>query len=363
MTNEQANWRSLAAGLALLDDSEALSSIGVRALDEAKAHEGGAALAERYAGSMPMGTLWPNETWPRSQKLAQGKLLVAEGPAVPPPTQEPTAAQSSENLGQGVWYLDPKQPDRLWFGFIEDAAPILFIPVNPTLADMKAAIEALRPADEPPMREVRAWMGWMNELTVPNVYSGQLVQADPAQLTNYWLFNPYRGGETMSVYSICTQSRASYELHYDSAYVWNVAYRPAPHSEAVRCVNEALGADLYPLDMPADLLGCMLGFYWMTKEALEQNLADEKWRDSWPSLIFAWAGVCYCEPDFESRLGRFAREKSKKVRQAAAQVCHIYGFVNLMKTMLSAERDSQVRKSLQQGVHPKAPLVNKRPLR
>jgi hypothetical protein len=176
---------------------------------------------------------------------------------------------------------------------------------------MKAAIASLRPSDASLTREMRAWMGWMNELVVPNVYSGQLVEADVAQLTNYWLFNPYRGGASLSSYTVCTQSRATYELHYGAAYVWNVAYRPAPHAEAVRCVNEAMGIDLYPLDMPVDLLGCMLGFQWLTRDVVEKNLADEGARDSWPYLICALSGVGYREPGFETTLARFAKDKDK----------------------------------------------------
>lgn len=360
MSDTQTSWASLHPGLAILDDAEALASLGVQAYGAEEARDGGEALAERYADSMPMGTLWPNETWPRSQARARGKLQVAEGPAVNHAPKEPLTRQDGERWN-GAWYLDPDEPDRLWFAFTEEAAPILWIPVRPTLADMKAAIESVRPSEEPLTREVRAWMGWMSQLTVPNVYSGELVEADLAQLTNYWLFNPYRGGATLSTYTVCTQSRATYELHYGAAYVWNVAYRPAPHAEAVRCVNEALGFDAYPLDMPVDLLGCVLGFQWMTRDVAERDLADEELRESWPFLICVWSGIGYREPDFESKLARFANDESDDVRRSVAQACHVYGFGALMKSMLEAERDPGIREYLEKGVHPQAPLVNERP--
>jgi hypothetical protein len=176
-----ATWANLDPGLAILDDETILSSLGLKGLSEAEAREGGKALAERFSDSMPMGTLWPAETWARSCERAKGKLLVGTGPVVQPTSQGAVVQRGDEARGEGAFYLDPNDPTRLWFAFLDDAAPILWLPVEPTFAAMKAAIESMRPSDQPLSKHVRAWMGWADDLRVPNVYSGELVarRAEP----------------------------------------------------------------------------------------------------------------------------------------------------------------------------------------
>lgn len=346
-------WQDIDPALAILDDQIALSQLGLRAHTMKEAQEGGKALSRRFFDMVPLGTLWSQRTWDFCKERAKGKLLVASVLAV-------------GTTRQGVFFLDPQNPTQLWFAFLEEAAPMLWLPVEPTLESMRAAIESLHPAsalpvDASPLKEVRAWMGWIDQLRVPDVYSGQLVAADPEQLTKYWLFNPYRGGASLSTFTVCTQSRASYELHDDSSYVWTVAYRPASHEAAIRCVNALYESELYPLDMPVDLLGCLLGFDWLPQAAAERALADDDARDSWPFFLCAWSAICYRDVGFPSRLSRFAHDRDIRVREAVAQVCHVYGFRDLMASMQAAEEDEALRAFLTRGVHPNAPLVSGTP--
>ncbi|TNE87995.1 MAG: hypothetical protein EP330_17055 [Deltaproteobacteria bacterium] len=323
-----------------------------------EAEQGGRTLAERFDGeTLPMGTLWPGETWMRSVERAQGKRLVARGPVF---------HAGTELEAEGAWFVDAEQPSTLWFAATAEISPLLWIPVEPTVDALRAAIASVRPAAEEAARtERRAWAGYTDEVLVPNVYSGELTHSTVDQLTNYWLFNPFRGGTSMGAYTRCTASFAGLEMHFGEAWVWTLSYVPAPHAAAVQAVNDALGHCAYPLDMPVDLVACLLGFHYLEADELREvfaRAADAGEEDTqFGPLLTLLAAVIYGTPALDAELATYAAHPVPLVRRSAAIAAHTYGNEGVLASLVD-DPDPSVREVAVDGVHPEAPLVWANPI-
>lgn len=360
-------WQSL-RGLDALAGFDA-ESHGLRWLSLQEGAEYGKRLAERHREQMPIGTLWPGDTWAQSQVLTRNKLAILAGP-------RHGAAEGAE---EGVWYVDPSDPSTVYYALSELSAPVLWhdVPTTPeAIAELATAVRDYA-ADEGDgstsyPAHFRAVMGYVDELRVPDVYSGQLVEADPAALTNYWVMNPYRPSEGLEL-MMTTHSRSLVrcELHQTfSLYVWDMHYRPAPHARVLARVNEAFDVEA-PLDLPLDVLGCVLGFRFDSDKQMlrylgraEDALAGARSEDEGAHTR---GMVAYCvegigalrheDPDLPGFLAHFETHPAHEVRLAVAGTYYGHAMRDEFEAMRARETHPELRKQLDQLDVPDEPKI------
>ncbi len=198
-------------------------------------------------------------------------------------------------------------------------------------------------------------MGYPWQLVVPNVYSGELVEADFAQLTNYWIFSPYRFAQAISnVATRFSHSIARCEHHAGpDLYVWDIHYAPSDQAAAVARVNELLGRpgpplDL-PLDLPLDVVGCILGFAYLTRPVLDRLLAEAIARSDVPTIatcIDHLGALRYADPELKHFLAHHAQHHDPEVRLAVA-VAHLNaGHKAELIALRERETDAELREEL-----------------
>ena len=262
-----------------------------------------------------------------------------------------------------VWYTQAEPPHRLYLAASSDVPPLLWLEVDPTPEAMADALASLRPPPEEAERtSIRAIMGYQHELVVPNVYSGQLQEADPAALTNFWLFNPYRFPTLQGWVTYFTRSYAGYDLHPGQLYVWDMEYAPNAHTQVVERVNALTELD-YPEDMPLDLLGVTCGFGFLTRARIEDLLEEFDAPEERADLSVMLGALIWDDPEaLEALAGPLLEHEDERLRRAGAHLCYCYGVPGPMERAAGIEPIDELRELLEQGPHEDAPLVWQRPV-
>lgn len=380
------DWIARSPALRALAEDPALRDL--RFLPEDEARKGGEDLAQYYAGNWHLGVLWTPDLWSLCQEIAAGKLLLCEGPE---------ARYRMGTTQRCCFYVDPQHPEELLLAPSPHVPSALFTPV-PARAD--AVRDAL--AESFPQRRVprlalprveRAFMGYLRHLRVPSPYSGELEMAGPHELDRHWNFSPFldahcwgsayaddpwpddpvpqinavimgrkvraqrEGGLCRFTHrSIFSRAQLTTELHVHGLYVWEVRYRPSPHSAPVISrLNERLGT-CYPTDMPTDALGATLGFEYMPARLLEARLAEQTDPGAVAAYIDVLCAVRHSDLAVTELLRPYLRHQDERVRGALANAAVRYNWQFLLEDLALHEPEGPLRtfleEVLQSGIAP-----------
>ena len=315
-------------------------------------------------------------------RLREGKVLVGSGPAV-------TRRMMGGTKTAVAWYLDPAEPDQLWCALGDTYTAWLWIPVSPEPAALAEVLAHSHPAAQLTRQEMtglaRGYIGAMDEVGVPNIYTGELVPLNGPDLDRYFVFVDYveqgfwgssclddprsddaplaTADETMAFEAeyapqaqllgripsmtwrtAHSRSYVSFEIHGRQFVCVAVRYRPSPasHHDVVARLNRELGW-AYPLDLPLDAIGALTGFYFNPETRAAGLLSD---RDDTPNLIFGlninaaiWAG----DQERAQRLRDFADHTDPDVRLTLARIATCYDYRWLAEDLARTEPDPDIR--------------------
>ncbi len=303
---------------------------GVRWLEEDEAKDELDELRRRYE-HMPMGTLWPGDTYEHAVEMSKRVFPVMQGPT----------SSGAPEPHSVVWYYD-EEHDALQAAMSSEVAPLLWLQCEPTPSAIAKLASQLEYREGERTGRFRALMGDPRELMVPNVYSGELVEADAAQLTNYWLFNPYRPSDPLaSALTSFSHSIVRCERHTAlGLYVWDMEYVPASFAAKVESLNQKFNAEL-PLDLPLDAIGCVLGFRVESETFLQQQLTEAPHvngalTEYWLSRV---AALRYAQPTLADELRPYMTDPHPVVRYGVAMAAGNAGLNDLFIEIRDSETD------------------------
>jgi predicted negative regulator of RcsB-dependent stress response len=377
----EARWLDAHPKLAALREHAGLRERGVRFLDMDDARSGGDALREFYGDSLHLGTLWTNSLWAECRRIAASLWLIAKGPAVP------GQRHAGELTVDIVLYVDPEHPETVWLGPDDEFPAALFTELPSDGDAIAAALDALYL--QPPQRVqdlpcvMRAFMGYPNQLMVPNPYSGELEAAGPHELDRHYNFSPaldplvwggafdddpwpeampavpqmrvimlsrsrrsQRRGTIARLSRRAQFSRAHvgveiHQSHMNALYVWHIRYRPNPYPATIQRFNENCGSN-YPTDLPADVVAGIVGFDWITAEQAQATLAEVE-PEMVPAYLNVIAAIRSNDLEVTTLLADYAARAGEATRAAVANLCLEYGWRPLLEQLALVEPDEPMR--------------------
>lgn len=310
------------------------------------------------------GTLSNEVTRALDAEIREGKLLVGTGPSI-----------TMRGMGIDIdahWYLDPAAPEKLWcaLGYFFDAR--LWIPVDPTPDALAEVLSSSHPKPESPTRALtgfaRGFLGFRDEVLIPNVYDGQMVPFNGHDLDRYTTMmsylehsswgsahaeDPYRDdfeavsplemgayeqqhqlkaqllGRVPSMTWRALHSRAllSFEIHARGLVFAAVRYRPTPksHHVVVERLNAALDMN-YPLDLPLDVLGALTCFDFLTEPDLAHLLDEPESGQHLATALHVYAALWHGDVRATLRLREFVAHPEPEVRRAVRRVAADYNY-------------------------------------
>ncbi|MCB9763962.1 MAG: tetratricopeptide repeat protein [Alphaproteobacteria bacterium] len=374
-------------GLAALRDSPALQDL--RFVDRAEADKGGADIREHYAGNWHLGFLWSPALWEGCQARVANLTMLAECPSV--------WHRNGFDV-HGVLFVDLDQPEQLWFAPSTSMPATLWTPVAASAEAVRAVLDTIYPARRVPVGDLplrrRAFMGYLEHMAVPNPYSGTMVQADFHELDRYFVFSPVLdahlwgsafpddpwpdrippqpgwgikiGAQSRKVRrqledGVCrftrralfSRAQVSYELHRGRFYVWEVRYRPNPHPEVIEQLNALLGTT-FPTDLPADVVGAILGFDWAEADDLEVALDAQTEPGTVMAYLDVIAALRHDDAGMIERLRPLIDDPALNL--GIANICLAYNWESLLEdiglTLPPGDARDQVTQILAQGIAP-----------
>ncbi|WP_096326954.1 hypothetical protein [Nannocystis exedens] len=358
-------------------------------MNASESQDGGQALRDHYADHWTLGILWSPSLWEASRARAQPLRLWATGPVL----RGAHAREFTPSL-----YLDPADPGRLWYTPDPALPAALFVPLPATRATIEEALTELGPRapalDLAEAKTVRAYMGAVNFLRVPNPYYGELEPAGPHELDRHFNFSPVvtphawgsafvddplRDSEPLStIQEIAvlreireqiaeslprftrrawfSQALLAIEMHADGHYVWEVTYRPSRFASAVLAEFNALSNQRYPADMPLDVAAALHGFMFYDAAWFEAELAQETDLRQRGALVGAALAVAADDIVEAARIARAAilRGEAEQIAVANAALQYNWQFLleELGSSTASAELRAQITNVLIQGIPP-----------
>jgi hypothetical protein len=314
-----------------------------------------------------------------------GKVLVGSGPAV---SRRAMGHDSKVN-----WFLDPEQPQQLWCALGEFYAAWLWVPIAPTASAVAEVLSASHPRPELTRLDLtsftRGFLGFRDEVLVPHVYSGDMVELNGHDLDRYFtgveyveqsswasakLDDPMRD-EVESVSPVVmlaaskqnnsntqllgripsmtwrtahSRSYLSFEIHSRAVVCASVRYRPAPasHQDVVKRLNDEYNAD-FPTDLPLDVIGALSGFNFARETGLIHNLTEPEDMDQLAAGIRIFAALWCGDLKQTARLREFAGHEEPTVRLAVAQAASWYGYRFLLEEIALAETEPDMIAALE----------------
>lgn len=372
---ERASW--LVGPLAPLHAlAEAVVDLGVLVVDEAESLAEGEAMRERYADGWSMGLLWSSELWEACRARVGPLRLWALGPGM------------TDALGLEIRpsiFIDPAQPDRLWYTPTDALPAALFVPLPATRAAIEQALGELGPA-VPPVEpaeavNVRAYMGVARFLRVPSPYSGELEPAGPHELDRHFNFSPVvtphawgsayaddplRGRAPVPMIqnvlalremreqaegalprftrrAYFSDARVAIEMHRRGHYVWDITYRPARLGAEVMAAFNALTGITYPLDLPLDVAAAVHGFGFCDAAWLDAQIASETDPGQRGALISAALAVAADDVVAAARIARAAIAGGLNDQVAVANAAMQYNWQFLLEELAASTASDELR--------------------
>ncbi|WP_084957019.1 hypothetical protein [Thermoactinospora rubra] len=293
---------------------------------------------------------------------------------------------------EAAWFVDTREPARLLLAVSDRYPTFLWIPAEGTAEGMRKALGGLFPTPAPTRvtlpRTSRGFMGYADEISVPNVYSGEFVPIDGLELDRYYTMNvftnvyswgswvtddPYPdefvspialvgaarefhrqrpGVPSMTWRTAASGSYLSIEAHAGLFFVAEARYRPNPNPSVIEAINAEFGST-FPPDLPVDVAGALIGFDFRPLELWEQELAVE---DDPPQILGKLeiaTALAYGDLDAVDRLRPYFLHDEPGFRAHALNYALRYNLDFLLEENLLDETDEylaeQIHKLLDQG--------------
>ncbi|MCB9742520.1 MAG: hypothetical protein H6740_07975 [Alphaproteobacteria bacterium] len=367
-------WLERFPALAALAHDPDAAALGLRFLGEAEAQEGGQKLLEEFTGNYTLGMLWNDALFAACGEAARGKLRVADTPSV--------WHRNGFDVTGGL-YLDPAEPERLYFLPGPSVPPVFFHEVAPTVEALSALLGHYYPSRRVPRaslsQHARLFMGYSQQLQVVHPYSGSLVPIDFHELDRHLVFSPFldsmqwgtafdddpwpdrippqpgygikignrsremrrqaEGGNCrFTRRSLFSRAQVGYELHGPNLWVWDIRYNPNPFPELIERLNALLGFRM-PTDLPFDVAGALLGFDFMRAEDLEEGLAQAAEPGQVAAYLDVIAALRHSDPELLPLVRRYLRHEDSDLRASLANLCLRYDWLGLLEDMAVLEPD------------------------
>lgn len=381
-----------------------LAALGIEWLTEAESERIlPILLVEHEKG--PVGTIHTQVTLRRSRSMLATRRAVAWGPV----------SRSRERVEERcLLFVDAvRQQDGLWLALSESYPPFLWIRVEPRPGGLRRALGEYFPP--PRLRRVdmpgraRGFVGYGGRFFIPSPYARGVEPATIAELDRHFSINPFvdscswgsafdddpwpdeipeQPGLTLKVgqrqavvgqqgrghvWSLTRRTRHSrsyltIEVHGsvhgsdtgDDIYVAEVRYRPSPHTWAVKAMNTMFGCD-YPIDLPVDVVGALMGFQFAGAGDFEAELAKATDPEQIAGLLYVVSALRHDDLGAFALLRKCLEHPSPVVRGTVADIAMAYNYEVLLEEMTLREPDAELQAELQEVLDEGIPIVEHDP--
>lgn len=302
--------------------------------------------------------------------------------------------------GEAAWLIDTRDPRQLLFAPDRDYRTFLHVPAGTTAETMAQVLSSYFPSPRPTRltlpKVARGFLGYLERLSVPSPYSGQLEAVNGLTLDRYFTMNGYTevsswgsaypddpypeeslpmlqlagisreasqqgdGVPSMTRRTAHSGSYLTFEAHFGQLLVGEVRYRPTSHPQMVEAMNAAFGS-YFPTDLPVDVIGALMGFDFMTIDMMEQELARETDPGNVLGQLQIATALTYGDLDAFARLRRYFDHEDASYRAQALNFLLPYNYEFLLEELVLTEPDAelagQVQRILNEGIsnrHPDA---------
>lgn len=306
----------------------------------------------------------------------------------------------SRSPGWSAWYVDSRAPDQLFFAPAGDGPPFLWIPTEGTPDGIASALSGYYPDLWPTRTELpavaRGFMGYRSQVGVKDPLYGGHIPATRENLANYYnavmftqpgwwgsscLDDPYpegpdtslplgglprlgldlqvigesakeqaHGVPSMTWRTAQSRSYLSIEGHRGELFVANVRYRPSNHPQVVEAMNAEFGCP-FPLDLPVDVIGALLGFDFSTLEMWESCLAKEtEIGDILGQLEIALA-LSHGDLDAVERLRPYMDHEDPRARSEALNMVASYQYLWILEEFARSEPEPSLSEQMQRALN------------
>ncbi|MEU7897129.1 hypothetical protein AB0B45_30220 [Nonomuraea sp. NPDC049152] len=293
---------------------------------------------------------------------------------------------------KAAWYVDTRDPTGLLLAASSSYPTFLWIPADGTVEGMRRALGGLFPSPRPTRatlpRTARGFMGYADQIGVPNVYNGEFVPIDGLELDRYYAMNtftevhswgsgvsddPYPeeflppiqflglsegymkqspGVPSMTWRTSASGSYLSIEAHMGKLFVAEARYRPNPNPEVIEKLNAEFGST-FPVDLPVDVVGALLGFDFRPLELWEEELAVEEDPGHVLGQMEIAIALAHGDLDAVDRLRPYFSHETPGVRVHLLNYARQYNLEFLLEELVLAEDDptliEQINRSLDKG--------------
>jgi tetratricopeptide (TPR) repeat protein len=358
------------------------TDLGLQWLDEDESLRRTAAWADVWGGSGPTGTLHTAATLELARTMLHGRRIVARGPST----------RRREGTEEFSWLvIDVRKPESLFLALSEAYPPFLWIDAGTTEQTLAAALAEFFPQPELSRVELaataRGFMGYRLQFGVPSPYTGGIEPANALELDHHFTLNPFL--ETASwgsaytedpwpavipkqprfeakfaerqrkvaeqargaVWSVTRRTRhsrsyLSVELHHRDVFVLEVRYRPSRQIALVDRLNNHFGCD-YPLDMPPDAIGALLGFRFDSAADLLAQVDATSSPDEIAGLLSVISALRHTDLSMVRVYRRYMDHPDPVVRTTLCNVFAAYNFESLLEEMTVIEPDAEIAAQLE----------------
>jgi hypothetical protein len=143
------------------------------------------------------------------------------------------------------------------------------------------------------------------------------------------------------------------ELHHRDVFVLDVRYRPSSQEALVARLNDHFGCD-YPLDLPPDAIGALLGFRFDSADDLLAQMDATARPDEIAGLLTVVSALRHSDAGMVRVYRRYMDHPDPVVRTTLCNVFAAYNFESLIEEMTVLEPDpeivSQIEALLDRGI-------------
>jgi hypothetical protein len=284
-----------------------------------------------------------------------------------------------------------RKPESLFLALSEAYPPFLWIDAGTTEQTLASALAEFFPQPDLSRVELpasaRGFMGYRLQFGVPSPYTGGIEPANALELDHHFTLNPFL--ETASwgsayaedpwpavipkqprfeakfaerqrkvaeqargaVWSVTRRTRhsrsyLSVELHHRDVFVLEVRYRPSRQIALVDRLNNHFGCD-YPLDMPPDAIGALLGFRFDSAADLLAQVDATSNPDEIAGLLSVISALRHTDLSMVRVYRRYMDHPDPVVRTTLCNVFAAYNFESLLEEMTVIEPDAEIAAQLE----------------
>lgn len=378
-------WLAGFPGLEALRRTAAEGGLPLRWASEEESREVTGALMLRYAGAQrPFGVVWTDDLWEACRVATDGLRFVAYGPLFHKRFVGDRASQ---------FYVDPRRPDKVIFAPSQDVPAVLWVSVDADPTSVRRLLEEHFPGKPVSALEfpctLRAFMGRVTDLRLPDPLAGADVPAMPAVLDRHWLSSPvvdepcwgsefvedplppriepsesptYMVHQTRAARAqakgatarftrrtLFTCSHLAIEMHDEADYVWEVKFKPNPYPEVIERLNAVCRTAL-PRELPIDVAGAVLGFEFQSAEVIESRLRRAALPEEIITELQHLAAVRHVDVMVADVLRSYIGHDDVFVREAVANLAVSYNWMFVLEDLAVRETHPELASFLAEAL-------------